>query len=336
MRTITKLAVAVGAVAGAVFVAEQAAARRLRNRVDPELDALYRLPDDVQVHRVPTPDGASLRVIERGEGRPLVLLHGVTLAAPIWSPQLHQLAGGPGRPGFRVLAVDLRGHAESTVGTAGWGLSVLGDDLATVLEHFDLHDAIVAGQSMGGMTVMQFCADHAEVLAERVSGLCFVATAAVAPLHPMILERVKLFGGKVIDRLDDGRPWPQPHFSGNDLSLLACRVAFGKNPTAGAVEQVRACVESMEPESFTRSWVGVLDHDQNETLASIELPVEVVVGSRDLLTPMSLGRAIADATPNSEFNLLPGCGHQVMQERPDDLARILRRLDARIVTSVTS
>ena len=329
MRNVTKaLFGAAGAVAAAA-VAEKAAARRLRQRVDPELDPLFRVPDDVVHHRIATADGATLHAIERGEGRPLVLLHGVTLAAAIWSPQLRQLTGEPGRPGFRVIACDLRGHGESTAGTDGWGLPVLARDLATVLRELDLHDAIVAGHSMGGMTLMQFCADEAEALHERVAGVAFVATAAHSPLHPRVLDRAKVLGAKAIDRLDEGRPYPQLKLGG-DLSLLVCRVAFGKEPTAAAVAQVRDCVEAMDPESFQRSWIGLLDHDVRETLSHVGIPADIVVGSRDLLTPVSAARTIAKLLPDAEFHLLPGCGHQVMQERPAELGRILRSLAARI------
>lgn len=109
----------------------------------------------------------------RGTGRPLVLLHGITLRADVWAPQFHQLADR-----YRVIAVDLRGHGTSKAGTAGYGIGRLADDLAALLIGLDLHHAVVVGRSMGGMTVMQFCGAHPDVLAERVDGLVFVATRA--------------------------------------------------------------------------------------------------------------------------------------------------------------
>lgn len=332
---VPKVALGIAGALAAAVLAERVAAKRLRSRVDPDVDPLLRLPLDVTHHHVDTSDGGVIHVVERGEGRPLVLLHGVTLAAAIWSPQLHNLAGAEDLSGFRVLALDLRGHGDSRAGTGGWGLSVLARDLAEVLEALDLRDAIVVGHSMGGMTVMQFASDHPEVMAERVAGLTFVATAAFAPVHPLVLERVKVLAAKAIDRLDDGRPYPQLKFSGNDLSLLTCRLAFGKDPSAAAVEQVRACVEAMDPDAFQRSWLGILDHDVRDSLGTLTLPAAIVVGSRDLLTPVSAAKVIAELLPDAEFNVLRDCGHQVMQERPAELELILRNLAERIGVSTT-
>ncbi|HWJ96829.1 MAG TPA: alpha/beta fold hydrolase, partial [Acidimicrobiales bacterium] len=121
---------------------------RARRPVD---DVLFDLPAGVIEHEIPTPDGGTVHAIEQGAGRPLVLLHGITLRADVWAPQFHQLTDR-----YRVIAVDLRGHGTSKAGDAGFGVARLGDDLATLLTELDLHDAVLVGHSMGGMTVMQF------------------------------------------------------------------------------------------------------------------------------------------------------------------------------------
>jgi pimeloyl-ACP methyl ester carboxylesterase len=140
---------------------------RARGPVD---DALLDLPDGVTRHLLDTRDGGTVHLIEQGEGRPVVLLHGVTLRADAWAPQFHLLADR-----YRVIAVDLRGHGGSLAGDDGYGIPRLAADLTTVLDGLDLRDAIVVGHSMGGMTAMQFCGDHPDVLAHRVAGLVFLA-----------------------------------------------------------------------------------------------------------------------------------------------------------------
>ncbi len=334
MRVPRRAALGLGAVAGAgaAVAAERVLVGRMRRRVDPFTDPLLTLPADVVHLRVPSHDGGSLHLVERGEGRPILLLHGITLAAPIWSPQLHQLAGSREAPGFRVLALDLRGHGESEAGTDGYGLDHVAHDLATVLTELDLRDAIVVGHSMGGMSVMKFCADHPDVLRERVSALAFVATAA-APLMPaFILARAEMLGARMVDRLDAGRPFPHYRFSGNDLSLVMCRLAFGRRPSSAAVEQVRACIEAMDAGAMQRSGIGLLAHDAREALPEVKAPAAVVVGSRDLLTPVSSSRLIAELLPDAELHVLVGAGHQLMQERPAELNAILRGLAARTAT----
>ena len=132
----------------------------------------------VDVRTLPSHDGGELYLVERGrDGRPLVLLHGITLAARVWGYQLRDLSDR-----FRVIAVDLRGHGRVDGRDRGLRAPPARRRPRTVLESLDLRDAIVVGHSMGGMTLMQFCADHPDVLDERVAGVVFLATAGVVPL----------------------------------------------------------------------------------------------------------------------------------------------------------
>lgn len=323
----TLLGVGVASVAG--VAAERLLARRVRRRLDPDTDHLLRPPGDVRHLTVPTHDGGSLHVLERGEGRPLVLLHGITLNAELWSPQLHDLAGD-----FRVLAVDLRGHGRSRPGRDGYGMAVLARDIATVLTKLDLHDALVVGHSMGGMATLNFAVEHPDVVEERVAGLGLVATSGARPFHPVVVPRVVALGGLVVDRLDAGRPVPSYRFTGNDLSLFLVRTAFGKDPSAAAIEQVRASIEATDDTALQRSLAGIFDHDTLDRLDRVDVPAFVVVGRRDLLTPPPFARAMAERLPDAELTVLPEAGHQLMQERPGELAGLIRALAARTAAPV--
>jgi hypothetical protein len=82
------------------------------------------------VHRtVATSDGGEIHVVERGQGRPFVLLHGVTLTSLSWQYQLIDLVDA----GYRVVALDIRGHGRSRPGRDGFTLARLAADLHQVL-----------------------------------------------------------------------------------------------------------------------------------------------------------------------------------------------------------
>ena len=81
---------------------------------------------------------------------------------------------------FRVVGVDLRGHGRSTLGSEPIGPHRLASDLASVLQQRDLRGVVVVGHSLGGTVVGQLCADHPDVVRERVAGLVFVGTFASA------------------------------------------------------------------------------------------------------------------------------------------------------------
>ncbi len=228
-----------------------------------------------------------------------------------------------------MLAVDLRGHGRSRAGSDGYGMDLLGRDVATLLTELDLRDALVVGHSMGGMATLAFATGHPEVRRERVAGLGLVATSAARPFPNALVPRVAALGGVIVDRLDSGRSVPSYRFTGNDLSLFLVRSAFGKHPTAAAVEQVRASIEATDDEALHRSLVGIFDHDTLDALPEVDTPAFVVVGKRDLLTPVPFARAMADGLPDAELTVLPEAGHQLMQERPDELAELVRALSAR-------
>ena len=296
----------------------KASAASIRRRQDPVLDPLYDMPEDVVRHDVPAHDGGSIHVVERGAGRPLVLIHGITLQACIWSPQLHQLADR-----YRVLAVDVRGHGRSSAGTDGFGRLVAAEDLATVLEHFDLRDAVVVGHSMGGMILMEFAGAHRDVLAERVAGLVFMDTAAFALAPSPLLRPAKVLGQRALARLDAGHPVPQRPMGDDDLSWVLTRLAFGGRPSGRAVDETRRCGSEMEQAAVMACGVDLLHHDARRALVGLTTPCLILVGSRDLLTPVFAARRIARLIPSARLEILPGAGHQLMQERPYEVGRLL-------------
>lgn len=289
-----------------------------------DLDAL-----GVAVHRLPSHDGGELHVVEKGpaDARPLVLLHGITLAARVWGYQLRDLSDR-----YRVIAVDLRGHGVSRAGEAGFGLPLLAEDLRTVLEALDLHDAIVVGHSMGGMTLMQFCGDHPEVLAERVAGVVFLATAGVVPMHP-IVQRALARATPRLQRVGEGRGWDRLPIMGigdGDVPYLLARRAFGRNPSHVHVELTRELVAACAPATSWPSALGLVLHDAEEALAATSTPAMVIGGELDRITPIAFSRRIAELLPDAELHVLDGAGHQLMLERPEELAELLDRFAKRL------
>ena len=319
-----RLPLAAGAVAGIGLataggrILVRQSANSIKSHTNAELDPLYRLPPDVQHHEVASTDGGNLHLIERGDGRPLLLIHGITLQAGIWAPQFHLLADR-----YRVMAVDVRGHGRSVAGSDGFGRKVAARDVATVVEHFDLRDAIIVGHSMGGMILMEFAGDFPDLLSERVAGLVFMDTAAYQILPKPALPIAKALGRRVKDRFAGGKRVPQRKFGEDDLSWILARAAFGRHPSAAAVDQVRRYLEEVPQSTSLPSGIDLIDHDAREALRATRTPSMVLVGSMDLLTPVWAARRIAEFLPYARFEVLEGCGHQLMQERPYEFADLL-------------
>jgi pimeloyl-ACP methyl ester carboxylesterase len=324
MRTRTKVLLGSGMVVGAAVAVARAGnktmATRIRGVIDPDLDPLYELPDGVIHHELPTPDGGTAHVLEAGRGRPVVLVHGVTLQGEVWAPLFHLLSDR-----FRVIAIDVRGHGRSAVGTGGVGRVAAATDLASVLEQLDLRGVVLAGHSMGGMIIGELCGHHPEVVAERVAALVFMNTAISHIVPTRVVPAARLVRRRADRRVAAGRRMPRI-VGANDRSLLATRVAFGAKPSGAAVEQARRMGEEVDLRYYVPLWADLLDYDGEAALETLDLPALVLVGSRDVLTPPAMARRIVAHLANGELQVLPGAGHQLMQERPREVARLIADL----------
>jgi pimeloyl-ACP methyl ester carboxylesterase len=147
----------------------------------------------------------------------------------------------------------------------------------------------------------------------------FVATRAHAVLPWLVAGGVRRLGDRAQSRLDAGGQIPQAAAVSGRLA----RVAFGRRPSPVAVAQVAEMSTSIPPEAFLPSGLGLLDHDAREALTGTRTPSMVVVGTRDLLTPVRSSRHLAGLLDGSQLHILPGAGHQLMQERPEELAALI-------------
>ena len=142
------------------------------------------MPDHIPV---PLPDGISLHAETAGPADApvtVLLLHGWTLDQRTWHRQVTALTELLG-DAVRVVSYDARGHGRSgCTELCSATLEQLGDDLAEVLATVAPNGPVVlAGHSLGGMTIMEYAHRHPEDFAARVAGLVFVATTAEGHTH---------------------------------------------------------------------------------------------------------------------------------------------------------
>lgn len=175
------------------------------------------------------------------------------------------------------------------------------------------------------MTAMAFCGAHRQVLEDRVDGLVFVATRAHQTFPPYVDRAARRLVAQGQAQLEAGRP--------RHRSLTGARVvrlAFGSAPSSRAVEIVAEMGESIPPEFLLPSVAGLIEHDARSVMAETHTPAMVIVGTRDLLTPVPAGRHLANLLGDAEFVVLPRAGHQLMQERPDELAELIDAFVGRV------
>jgi non-heme chloroperoxidase len=301
------LLTAAGAV-GAAAIAGVAAGRRWRSAADPCATTVLDF-ESAEVFKVERPDGAVLEGVVTGSGPTVVLSHCWTGSRATWEPVAARLVAA----GRQVVLYDHRGHGASTMGANDPTVEQLGEDLAAVLEAVDAREAVVAGHSMGGMAIQALAITRPDVVAERVTAVVLAGTAGFGVAGgPLAAPSHLFFADRRVEWLMASRFGP-----------ALCRGAVGRHPRQAHLLATRDAYLSL-PTDVRRSFlIALQDMDFRAGLASVAVPTTVVIGSRDLLTPPRLGRALAAAIPGARLVELPGAGHMLPYEEPDRLAEII-------------
>jgi len=301
-------AVALGSVGAAV--AHQRCRRAWARAPDPCGPEGMALPAGDE-HKVVTDDGAVLSATVAGPagGPPVLLAHCFLCTRDVWGGVARRLVAG----GHRVLLYDHRGHGTSTLGAEPLTIGRLGTDVRVVLEHFGLEDAVLAGHSIGGMAAQAFAVDHPEVVAQRLRGLVLVATSARPSPMPTTSTTVERILGEHALRMPEAT-----------IGHAAVRGAFGRaSPPAPHLEYVRARVGATMPAARVEGAVAISHMDLRQRLGAVAVPTTVVAGGLDLLLPPYHARSLVRHLPGARLELLPGVGHMVPMEAPDQLSEVI-------------
>lgn len=265
--------------------------------------------------------GVKIAYVDSGSDKPpLVFIHGLSSYTGFWSKQLDEFTDT-----HRVLALDLPGYGASARPdapcTPPWYSEVVFD----WLDALEIDTASLVGHSMGGQIAITMTLDHPE----RVETLTLSAPAGFETFdggsarwmktwwhegratHSGEREVRNAFTTAVFNRTDEGVE-----------KLIEERVRLGKHP---AFEGTSVAV--------SRSIAGMFDHPVAHRLGEVRVPTLIVFGTQDRMIPNPIfngGRTkqIAEqghrAIPHSQLVLIPGAGHTVHHDAPDDFNAALK------------
>ncbi|MBG0563303.1 alpha/beta fold hydrolase [Actinoplanes aureus] len=258
----------------------------------------------------------------------IVFVHGFALDMGTFYFQRKALAE---RAEQRLVFYDQPGHGRSGKLQSGtYDIAALGRSLAAVLEATvpDGH-IILVGHSMGGMTIMAFAEQYPEWFGNRVTGVVLMSTSAglfdkarlglttvvarvSAPFFPL-WDKAAQLGGGTIDRA---------RVASSDLAwLLTRRYGFGEaKPSASLVTFVESMNSRTSVETLTKYLQTLYTHNRIPALSALRgVPVLVVVGDRDYLTPVTHSEEILKHLPEAELLKVENSGHVVMLEKAEQV-----------------
>jgi pimeloyl-ACP methyl ester carboxylesterase len=272
---------------------------------------------------VASADGARLHVEVYGHqgAPPVVLAHGWTCSIRFWDAQIRELARD-----FRVIAYDQRGHGR-TPAAVTCSTDALADDLEAVLAATLTagEKAVLVGHSMGGMTIMA-AAGRAGVAARTAAVLLcstgssrLVAEALVLPLRAGGL-RTRLTRAVLGARAPLGPVTP--------VSKAVLKYAtMGRGASPARVAQCARIVHAC-PRGARVAWSHVLaELELAAHVRELDVPVALVAGADDRLTPPVHAKEIEAALPHSlGLTVLTGVGHMSPVEAPEAVTGKIREL----------
>jgi len=285
-----------------------------------------------QALAVSTGDGTPLHVMAFGSpdaAATVVLVHGWTCALSIWTRQIRALAGDD----VRVVAYDLRGHGRSArPDPADYSIDAHAEDLDAVLHSVLARGqrAIVAGHSLGGMTIVRWAGRHPEAVARLVAGAALVNTAmdgliAQSPIlrSPRHLARAR--GALLGLALGSALPLPK---GPTPLSYRVVRwVALSSTATPAEIAFCERIVLDCSRDVRARCGDTLSALDIRTSIASLDVPTAIIGSEHDRLTAISHVRRLADALPHvTEEIVIPGGGHMSIVTDADVVTGAIRRL----------
>lgn len=326
----------VAAVAGTGLAAAALVAARSRGQrhSDPLADDQFaQLPGTTRT--VLADDGTALQVTEGGVANApvtVVFVHGWTLRQECWHYQWRDLATE-----HRVVAYDQRGHGGSALGSpSSCTIEQVGRDLRAVLAAVAPERPVVlVGHSMGAMAIMALADVDPELFSSRVTAVALISTAATgvaecdlglpAPLGGVVRRvlppTLRAVQGKA-HLLE--RAWA----TANPASTMVTRwISFGPDAQRPLVDFMGGMTRATPLAVSLEFYASMLEHDQRAALRALSrLPVRIIVGEHDVLTPLARSEDLASLLPRATLEVIPGAAHMAILERPEAVTAALREL----------
>jgi pimeloyl-ACP methyl ester carboxylesterase len=233
----------------------------------------------------------------------IVFLHGAGMDHSVWALQSRWFA----HHGARVLAADFPGHGQSA-GPALADIGALADWTARLIEAAGADRAALVGHSMGALVALETAARHPG----RVVSLTLIGVAAKMPVHPDLLAAAKANSHDAVDMVS--------------LWGLGPPATLGGNPSPGLwmFGGAERLLERAAPGVLHADLQACNAYEAGGAAAKAACPTTLILGERDQMTPLKSGRALAGLIAGARTIVLPGAGHMLMIERPEEVRDAIR------------
>lgn len=263
-------------------------------------------------------DGEKIHVQIAGEGPPLIMLHGWTASHQEWFPFLAELT-----PLHQVFRWDARGHGGHALSRATEPTAQrMAQDLANLIEHYQLEGITVVGHSMGALTLWQYLRDFGS---GRLAKVCFIDQS------PKLLTDSTwehgIYGAFNGDQAEQLLQLLEDDFAEGVLKLTA----FGLNQrarqkyldNAKGWERSRTALRAQVAKPLIACWQSLTAADYRDVLRQIDIPAMLVYGGESNFYRRETAHYVANQIPNAVLHIYEGTDHSPHQWQRERFIRDL-------------
>ena len=252
--------------------------------------------------------------IDRGKGFPILFVHAFPLNHKMWMPQMEYL-----QKFYRVIAFDMHGFGNAPSVDHPLSIEDYADEIIDLLDHLGIEQCIVAGLSLGGYIVFALLKKYPN----RFRGAILANTRAGADSDEAKNTRFA--------QATEIRAIGMKTFIDTMVNRLVGE--YSKQNRKPVQLSLRTIMEQALPEATARMLEAMAARpDSLDALDNLSIPVCLVCGEEDTITPVAEMERIHQKLSNAEFHVLPRCGHLTNMEDADAFNRIIKEFSDRIVS----
>lgn len=255
-------------------------------------------------------NGIKTRVLEAGEGTPLILLHGTGGHIEAYARNIPELSKH-----FRVICIDMLGHGYTDKPDIPYGIDVYSDHLLDVIQALNLEKVYLSGESLGGWVAAWFSAEHPEYVISQV-----LNTPGNVNSKPEVMAALKASTLKAVleanyENVKTRLEWLMYDKSQVTDELIKIRYDIYTQPEYQRSVHNIVYLQEVEPRKkyiWNPSWCG-----------KITVPTLLAWTDHDPTSTVEEAQPIRDMIPNSEFTVIENAGHWPQWEQVEAFNNVL-------------
>ena len=236
----------------------------------------------------------------------VLLVHSLAMDHRFWKLVAPKIAGN-----VSVIAVDVRGHGQSSKPEGHYSIALFAQDLKQLTDHLGFKKVIVCGASMGGCIALQYATSYPDV----TSGLCLIDTTAwYGPSAPKDwaerADKAVNHGLKSLVEFQKTR-WFSEKF---------------RNEHAEIVDQCIEIFLENDINAYAATCLAMGNFDGRSGMSGLDLPTQIVVGEEDYAAPVAMAEVLHHGIKGSILTIIPASRHLTPLENPEIICSAIENL----------